>query len=235
MIGAKKSFSLTHVQYDESDGLVGELLAFFSLLPVLYTVCLATHAVFGRDLRVAFVLLGGVLTSGLCTILKMIIQEPRPNKDLLLLVVPNSQVHGMPSNHSSYMTFIAVFSILFAMRRCGNMEGPSAFVKQTKRWLVPTVCTFTAIICCYSRIHLGYHTNSQVGVGAIFGWIMAIIWYTLYERYYITQWAPALEQLLNVWDFRSPHESNDIGYAVKKSLDARRKIFKQRQNGWKRE
>jgi len=244
MTGVKKSFSFTHVEYDENDGLLGIVLAFSSLLPVFYTVSLATHSVFGRDLRVLFVLIGSTLTFVLCTILKNIIQQPRPihhndNHDSSiinpLLHLPESQKHGMPSNHSSFMTFCATFSILFAIRRCRNMQGPSVIVKQTKRFLVPVICIATALCCSYSRIHLGYHTMAQVLVGVMLGCIMGILWYILYEQYYITQWAPALEEILSDWDFRSSHDSDDVGYVVKRSLDARRKINSQRKNGWKRE
>ena len=230
-MSSKKALSLTHILYEKDDPF-GVILAISSLLPILISFSLVTHTFVGKDLRAGFLMIGALLTQIVSIVLKKIIKEPRPYE---LMVVPGSQKYGMPSSHSCFMGYIAMFSLLFAIRRCQDLLGPNAFVIRMKRWLIPFVSTFSAILCSYSRIHLEYHTIRQVIAGIALGITIAILWFTLYEKFYIPTWSTQLEQLLNAWDFRSPHDLGDSSYTFKKSLDARRKIFKQRNNGWKKE
>ena len=227
----RKPLALTHILYEKDDP-YGAILAFSSLLPILISFSLTTHLFVGKDLRAGFIATGALLTQIISTVLKKIIKEPRPQNDL---IVPGTQKYGMPSSHSCFMAFIAVFSLLFAIRRCQNLIGPNAFVIRMKRWLMPAVTTLSAIVCSYSRIHLEYHTIRQVVAGSVLGLFIAIVWFILYEKYYVTSWASKLEKTYNAWDFRSPHDLGDSSYTFKKSLDARRKIFEQRNNGWKKE
>lgn len=231
-----KPFTLTHVVYSTDDAL-GPIWSLLTLAPPFCVVSLTTTIIIGRDLRAAFVLVGLVLTWIISTILKKLIDEPRPERSEEedgLLNVPSSQEEGMPSNHSAFVAFAAIFAWLFAFRRCDRMQGYALWVRAVKRWLPPLGASVIAIGCSYSRIHLGYHTTNQVSAGVGLGLVLGGIWYYLYETVYVTGLAPFLEQLLSSFDFCSPHEVGDTAAERRKGLDARRKLDAQRQNGSKK-
>ena len=235
-----KPFSLTHVVYSSDDPL-GPLWALLSLAPPFCVVSLTTVIVVGRDLRAAFVLVGLIITSIISTLLKKIIGHERPDHIFgstyeqssdMLLHVPVSQQEGMPSNHSAFVAFTGTFALLFAIRRCGRMQG-TALVRSIKRWGPPAGAWTIATGCAYSRVHLGYHTHAQVYAGFFLGCVFGVVWYRLYETAYICN-AHKLESLLAPFDFRSPHEVRDLAAERRKSLDARRQLDAQRKSGWKR-
>ena len=245
-----KSFSLTHVVYSSDDAL-GPLWALLSLSPPFCVVSLATVMAVGRDLRAAFVLLGLIATSIISTILKKAIDHKRPDhifgaacsgdddgqssadsSTSTMLYVPSSQEEGMPSNHAAFVAFAAAFALLFAIRRCDEMQG-SVIVKSIKRWVPPLGAWIIAIGCSYSRVHLGYHTPNQVYAGFALGCTLGGIWYRLYETMYMDK-ISKLEGLLTAFDFRSPHEVGDLAAERRKGLDARRKLNAQRRSGWKK-
>ena len=233
-------FSLTHVVYSSDDPL-GPLWALLSLAPPFCVVSLTTVIVVGRDLRAAFVLVGLIITSIISTVLKKIIGHERPDHIFgstyeqssdMLLHVPVSQQEGMPSNHSAFVAFTGTFALLFAIRRCGSMQG-TVLVRSIKRWGPPAGAWTIATGCAYSRVHLGYHTHAQVYAGFALGCVLGVVWYRLYETAYICK-AHKLESLLAPFDFRSPHEVRDLAAERRKSLDARRQLDAQRKSGWKR-
>lgn len=241
-----KPFSLTHVVYSSDDPL-GPLWALLSLAPPFCVVSLTTVIVVGRDLRAAFVLVGLIITSIISTVLKKIIGHERPdhifgtavgaaNDDEqssdMLLHVPASQQEGMPSNHSAFVAFTGTFALLFAIRRCGSMQG-TALVRSIKRWGPPAVAWTIATGCAYSRVHLGYHTHAQVYAGFVLGCVLGAVWYRLYETVYFSN-VHSLERILAPFDFRSPHEARDLAAERRKSLDARRQLDAQRKSGWKK-
>ena len=241
-----KPFSLTHVVYSSDDSL-GPLWALLSLAPPFCVVSLTTVIVVGRDLRAAFVLIGLIITSIISTVLKKVIGHERPdhifgpavgsaNDDKqssdVLLYVPVSQQEGMPSNHSAFVAFTGAFALLFAIRRCGSMQG-TALVRSTKRWGPPLGAWFIATGCAYSRVHLGYHTADQIYAGLALGCVLGVVWFWLYETVYISN-VHKLERLLAPLDFRSPHEARDLAAERRKSLDARRQLDAQRKSGWKK-
>lgn len=241
---ALKPFSLTHVVYS-SDDAFGPCWALLSLSPPFCVVSLTTAVLVGRDLRAAFVLVGLIISSIISTILKKLIDQDRPdhifgaiNPDDKgssrpdMAHVPSSQEEGMPSNHAAFVAFTAIFSLLFAMRRCGNMKGTSA-VRSIKRWTPPFGAWVIAIGCAYSRVHLGYHTPNQVYAGFVLGCALGGIWYRLYETAYVRN-ISKFEYCLNSFDFRSPHDVDDLAAERRKSLDARRKLDAQRKSGWKK-
>lgn len=227
-----KPFSLTHVVYSSDDNL-GPVWALLSLAPPFCVVSLTTVILIGRDLRAAFVLAGLIMTSIISTILKKLIDQPRPQRTVEedgMLHVPSSQEEGMPSNHASFVSFAAVFALLFALRRCDRMEG-SSWVQMAKRCVPPVVAFLTAIGCSYARVHLGYHTPNQVYAGAGLGIVLGSTWYCLYESAYIAKWAPYFEKLLSSFDFCSEHEIGDVAAERRRDLDARRKLDVKRKSG----
>ena len=223
MSSSHKAFSLTYVVYEESDPL-GPIYALLSLAPPFCCCSLVTQIIVERDLRAAFLLCGLLTTSGLCTILKSILRQPRPMMTRSTFILPQSETGGMPSNHSSFVAFASTFSLCFAIYRCRNMQGPTLWVRRTKRWLPPAFVSTVALGCCYSRIHLGYHTPAQVAVGAVLGCCMGMIWFRLYVGIYQRSVLERCCWWSNVWDMTSPHDVADVGFAWKQCLDARRKL-----------
>ena len=207
-----KPFSLTFVVFDPEDDF-GEIWALLSLAPPFYICALLSVLVVGRDLRAFFLLIGLISTSAFSTILKKIWNQPRPADHLHATSVPLSETEGMPSNHAAFVTFAAIFALLYAYRQCKNTEGNSRIVKRIKQWLLAGVLTLVATGCSYSRVHLGYHTPNQVYVGNVVGGCLGVLFYILYEARYICNWAYRLETIpiLEAFDFWSPHHLNDVG------------------------
>jgi len=73
----QKSFSLTHVRYDEGD-LLGLGLAIASLVPIAAIVSLSTIVAVRRDVRTISLLGGLCVNEVLNEVLKRVFKEPRP-------------------------------------------------------------------------------------------------------------------------------------------------------------
>ena len=87
-----KPFSLTHITYPSQSPLhnaLGPLLALLSLTPPFAVCALTTAIVFYKDVLSAYLLVGCVTSAFITSILKNVIQEPRPERydDVVLVVV----------------------------------------------------------------------------------------------------------------------------------------------------
>ena len=122
--------------------------------------------------------IGIIIDSIINTILKGIIQEPRPNiisKEFSLALKNNKRylykdglpfdVFGMPSGHASSVIFSTVFVYLA--------------LKKTK-WLY--VYLIISAIIISQRVVYQYHTVSQVIVGSFTGALIAYILFQLTEK-----------------------------------------------------
>ena len=85
---------------------------------------LITQFIVRRDLRAAFLLFGLLTTSGLYTILKMILRQPQPMMITITtpFIPPQSQISGMPSDHCSFVTVTSTLSLCFAAHKCSKMH-----------------------------------------------------------------------------------------------------------------
>ena len=221
-----KPFGLTHVVYDSEDTL-GPIWAIVSLAPPFYVVSVTTVLVIGRDLRAGSVLLGIVWTTLSCTILKKLIDEPRPDHYQGTILIPDSQSGGMPSNHSSCVVFCALICILHQARNVSRKQTKETslayqLIQNTKTWILPLILAIVGLACCYSRVHLGYHTPNQVYGGCLWGTLCGLAWYTLYEIKYMTSWGTTLEQnwILEAFGFYSSHDiiDADVTYIWKQGI-----------------
>mmetsp|Transcript_11488 Transcript_11488/g.33860 ORF Transcript_11488/g.33860 Transcript_11488/m.33860 type:complete len:230 (-) Transcript_11488:1879-2568(-) len=218
----RKPFSLTYITYDSEDQL-GPLWALLSLAPPFCVAALATVTVVSRDLRSAFVLLGLVSTSILCALLKKVLRQPRPqNHHGVHGLLDDAHEGGMPSNHTAFVFFAAVFCTLFAVRRCSRMRGPNALCRLVKRWVPMIGAWAIAFGCGYSRVHLGYHTWDQVFAGAAAGSIVGVLFFKMYEGVYCSSLGSYLESMLGSWDFFSPHDSDDWSFEKRELLQEKR-------------
>ncbi|KAJ3416719.1 Dolichyldiphosphatase 1 [Chytridiales sp. JEL 0842] len=155
-----KAFSLTFVQYDPTDRLLGKPMAIASLLPIFMIVSYLTIIAVRRDVLVALMFLGQLLNEGLNLIAKKSIKEPRPT----------GNGYGYPSSHSQFMTFFATFISLHIFLRL-----------KYKRALWKPLLAFgnfaMAALVAYSRVHLFYHTYPQVVAGSLIGVVTGALWY----------------------------------------------------------
>eukprot|EP00978_Attheya_sp_CCMP212_P029880 scaffold107872_cov51-Attheya_sp.AAC.3 len=207
-------FRETFVEYEKED-VWGPLWALASLVPPLGVASLCSVLVVTRDLRIAFGLGGVLVTCLVCVGLKRVYPEPRPPPPYYYDHDDDtSDEDGWPSNHSAFGAFCATFIFLFTLRRC-----PA--IPRLEKWVpCSVVCLITGVACPYSRIHLGYHTISQVMAGMGLGTTMGVLWFLIgYERLYIPILAPfLLHHLPPSLHITSPHNIPNVALARQTSF-----------------
>jgi len=127
--------------------------------------------------------LGHGVNAGVSKLLKEIISQPRPES--ACINAGKCHEHGMPSSHSSFMAFCTVTALLWYLRgrRAQLMTGKELQDTFSCR-LIGSLYTrlelgllcFCSLLVSYSRIHLGYHTASQVVCGIVVGTACAYVW-----------------------------------------------------------
>lgn len=168
--------SLTHVEYPEGD-IVGKILAWFSLLPIFIVVGFITLIVFRREIH-TMTFFGGILINELVNMMvKHTLAHPRPCGNHLF---PNSG-HGMPSDHSQFMAFFAVYSVLFIYVRLLHFSQSTTvwddLIENLWRHVVAVGVVLVAVVVGFSRIYLRYHTPHQVGYGFLLGCGLGAAWF----------------------------------------------------------
>lgn len=119
-----------------------------------------------------FILLAPIAV-GLNSILKLIINRPRPTSSLVNVVFPETN-SSFPSSHTVFYTVLFGFLILAAFN-----------AKRFPLWLRIVIGLFSAamiVLVSFSRIYLGAHWASDVIGGYIFGGILLLIMIQIYER-----------------------------------------------------
>lgn len=120
-----KPLSLTYVTYPVVDDggvadIIGPLLALLSLTPPFVVCALVTSTCFHRDVVAAYLLTGVLGSVAVTSLLKRIIQQPRPMRhDYNIILDMEEMDFGMPSNHSCFVFFIATFITLYCIRGVG--------------------------------------------------------------------------------------------------------------------
>lgn len=167
----KIPFSLTLVYYDEGD-LVGQLLALSSLSPVFAVVSYVSVCIaLGFPPKLVFMFIGQLGNVVVNVLLKHVVRMPRPaDKEHL----DHSGKYGMPSNHTQFMAYLAIFALMANQKRYGEFK-------------YPRVLSFALLIASFvvgwSRVYLEYHTTDQVLVGWLVGASVAVAWHLVW-----TQW-----------------------------------------------
>lgn len=157
----KETFYFTYVVYDEGD-VVGLILALITLTPIYIMNFYTTLILLRRDFGTFFALAGQIACLALNVILKKILHQPRP-ADLGLID------SGMPSNHSQFMGYFAVF---YSIQFLYNSPSLSEHFRRIYALLLAAL----AILVCFSRIYLQYHTVDQVAIGFAVGAFCGIAW-----------------------------------------------------------
>ena len=120
-----KPLSLTYVTYPVVDDggvadIIGPLLALLSLTPPFVVCALVTSTFVYRDVVAAYLLTGVLGSVAVTSLLKRIIQQPRPMRhDYNIILDMEEMDYGMPSNHSCFVFFIATFITLYCIRSVG--------------------------------------------------------------------------------------------------------------------
>ncbi|XP_022085409.1 dolichyldiphosphatase 1-like [Acanthaster planci] len=170
--------SLTFVEYPEGD-IIGKALAYISLAPVIILVGFATLILFRREIHTITFLCGILFNEFVNWITKHIIKEPRPargNQEMLF------SEYGMPSSHSQFMWFFAVYVVLFIYVRLGLQQHSStSLLELVWKHCLAIGTTVLALIVSFSRVYLAYHTVRQVVCGALLGTILAVPWFAFNE------------------------------------------------------
>lgn len=188
-----RPFALTHVTYPTSSSLpspLPSLLALLSLAPPFGVCSLVTGAIVYKDVAALYLLVGSVGSTCVASVAKRIVRHPRPPRydDV---IGEGKESYGMPSNHATFVWFVAAFAALWAMRGGLPTTGaaadgsplPPPSKSLARAWrklhasLAVGVPLLVAVGCSYSRVYLGYHTAAQVYAGSVLGSALGAAWY----------------------------------------------------------
>lgn len=191
------------VEYKSGD-LVGFIMAWCSMVPILFVVSLFTLIAVRRDLTTIFYFFGFILTELTNFVLKNLIKQPRPQLGHGRHMGSFSK-HGMPSDHSQIMFYFSSFFILLVAFRYHINNGKANTNKMLHKSILIIGSFFAAVLVALSRVYLEYHTVEQVLVGAFVGTFIGCVWFYLVHSYFsqyfhmITTWK--ISEYLMVRDY----------------------------------
>ncbi|WRT63397.1 uncharacterized protein IL334_000302 [Kwoniella shivajii] len=143
---------------------------------ITVTLSTALAILFTRNAHVVWFAIGALNSSLSAKVLKNLIRNPRPPPPPPTSSVPSKirpkRTYGMPSTHSTALTFYFIYLIPFVT-------------------LLPSPYSLLAglgvggywILGLWSRKELGYHTWEQVLGGGLYGTLLALGWKSLYKNY----------------------------------------------------
>lgn len=107
-------------------------------------------------------------------ILKRIIKQHRPTKDL----IKSSTEYGMPSSHSTAISFFAVYL------QCASTQyiSDASKLELVIASLLLLLFHWFALGVMWSRVRLGHHTQSQVIVGMTLGCVSALLAFSIWQK-----------------------------------------------------
>lgn len=127
--------------------------------------------------------------------------------------------YGMPSSHSQFVAFFAVFLTLFLLfRHKPTRSATMSATSFSERLFLSTAACLGATAVALSRIYLTYHTFKQVAVGAAAGSVSAIAWflfiaYLRWDGWVIWSLDTRLARTFRVRDLVVNEDLVDIGWA----------------------
>ncbi|KAL6941915.1 hypothetical protein ACO0QE_003077 [Hanseniaspora vineae] len=177
-------FDDTYVLYNAND-IFSFLSCYFTLLPIFIMVFYFSWFVITREVEACYMAGGHVVNDIVNNIVKKIIKEPRPFNYFGDSFQQNTirSGYGMPSAHSQFMGFFAMYVGL----RLFTFWETSRFNK-----IVGTIALITvSFLVAWSRVYLGYHSFTQVGVGLSLGSALASFYFLVVvyvRRTGLSQW-----------------------------------------------
>ncbi|RNA18032.1 dolichyldiphosphatase 1-like [Brachionus plicatilis] len=196
-----KPLSLMFVEYKSGD-LLGFILAWITMLPILYAVSIFTIIIIRRDLTTILYFIGFLITELVNFVLKNLIKQPRPYLNEHRSK-GNFSKYGMPSDHSQVMFYFSTFFVLMVAYRYYIYQ--SKLMQILIKSFLCVLAIFAAILVAFSRVYLKYHTNEQVIAGSLIGIFCGSIWFffinTIFSKYfhYITTWK--ISEFLMIRDY----------------------------------
>ena len=142
-------------------------------------------------------------------VLKNIFRQPRP------MTRKADDEYGMPSSHSQFLWFFAIYMLLFVWIRLRHLSNPNTIWMWIWKAAVSAGCVFASIVVSVSRyctefiyfsifskhfqcnifnifrVYLMYHTVSQVVIGSLLGSILAVLWF-LFVHFALTPFFPTI-------------------------------------------
>ncbi|PWN54060.1 PAP2-domain-containing protein [Violaceomyces palustris] len=179
------SLTLTHVRYNPHDPLA-KFLSLVTLSPIFLLCSYVTIILYRRELTFINALIGQLGCEGVNWGLKRLIRQPRPTVTL-------GSGYGMPSSHSQFIGFFATFFLAhFSIHRPPNRStfvGPDGkqhlnlinIMRRVEHLIAMVIIALLAILTCYSRYHLNYHTPAQIFVGFFLGSLIGGVYYYITE------------------------------------------------------
>ncbi|RNA18033.1 dolichyldiphosphatase 1-like [Brachionus plicatilis] len=167
-----KPLSLMFVEYKSGD-LLGFILAWITMLPILYAVSIFTIIIIRRDLTTILYFIGFLITELVNFVLKNLIKQPRPYLNEHRSK-GNFSKYGMPSDHSQVMFYFSTFFVLMVAYRYYIYQ--SKLMQILIKSFLCVLAIFAAILVAFSRVYLKYHTNEQVIAGSLIGIFCGSIW-----------------------------------------------------------
>lgn len=142
-------------------------------IPLFVFIVLSVYRKFSAELALKILMYALLLLAAnlfLTEIVKETIGRIRPNNDRTMIhalrILTSPPNYSFFSGHASSSFCITVFLILTLKKH---------FKLISWLWIWPILFT-------YSRIYIGVHYPSDLIVGALFGWLLAKIFYKLYEN-----------------------------------------------------
>jgi membrane-associated phospholipid phosphatase len=168
------------------DSLVGKFYGYITYIPIIFVPVFffipIFHAYFAAQTSLhketralhwklfkhnVYWLISFVINQVIVNVLKHSIKQLRPEQPWIPNLKPS---FGMPSNHAQTMAFFCTWFALQIHQRVRE-KSFSLFFARFLSFLSLVLCA----LVCYSRVFLGYHTIEQVLVGAVLGFIVALI------------------------------------------------------------
>ncbi|KAM5490190.1 putative dolichyldiphosphatase [Microsporum audouinii] len=166
------SLSLTHVHYNPEDP-ISYLCAFLALVPQALIISYISLCWATREVEIIFMLAGQLSCEVLNFGLKRLIKQERPYQ-------MNGKGYGMPSSHSQFMGYFAVFFTLFLLfRHAPSSSILSGYISALERVGLASLACVGATMVAMSRIYLNYHTPEQVLAGSVIGIAYGVVWFEI--------------------------------------------------------
>ncbi|BET00041.1 acidPPc [Nesidiocoris tenuis] len=160
------------VEYPKGD-MIGRVLAYICLSPILIFSGFVTLILFRRDLHTVLFFVGVVGNEFVNLILKHLIAQPRPDHRSTGMID-----YGMPSGHSQFIWFFAAYVAYFVFVRLHHINNNTTLEYFWKTTIV-FGSFFVAILTSIGRVYLQYHTWQQVACGMLLGIVNGSIWFAL--------------------------------------------------------
>ncbi|KAH9852604.1 PAP2-domain-containing protein [Lenzites betulinus] len=192
----RAALDLTYVLYNDSS-LLSLALAMLTLTPILLNPAYAALAVWTRELIFFEMWAGQMLCECSNYVLKHIIQQERPNKDL-------GDGYGFPSSHSQWMGYFASFLILHFSLRHRWVPTGYRILDLARNVLLYTFIIAWAASVAFSRYYLSYHSIPQV----LWGFMIGVAFGTTY--YMVVEHIPTRRPISPLGKFRTALLTNPL-------------------------